>query len=189
VIRRRFDEDLERELRRTRRDGKPISLIMLDIDRFKAFNDRYGHPAGDDCIRRVAQLLAEKARRPADIVARYGGEEMCVVLPDTDEAGAYGVAEAIRVCVRALGLLHEGSEKGVITVSLGIASYSGEIAERSPAELISRADQALYVLKSVETRSWDGNRGAWHAQDRRRVASYDWLPQLQHPTNSYRRRL
>ncbi|WP_291312017.1 diguanylate cyclase, partial [Devosia sp. 66-14] len=149
VNRRRLDEDLDRELKRAARDRQSLSLIMLDIDRFKAFNDRYGHPAGDKCIKAVAGVLAQKARRPGDIAARYGGEEMCVVLPNTDEAGAYAVAEIIRSSVRDLRIGHEGSEKAVVTVSLGVSTCARGDETRIASVLVSRADEALYLAKSA----------------------------------------
>ena len=147
--RRAFDDCLEKEIARTRRSGLPISLIMIDIDRFKAFNDRYGHPAGDECLRRVAEILRRNVKRPADSVARYGGEEFGVILPDTDEDGAYSLAEELRKSVRGVSLEHDKSEKGVVTISLGIATYPALETRRSSLELISRADEALYTAKGA----------------------------------------
>ncbi len=147
--RRSFDDSLQNELARSRRNGQPIGLIMIDIDRFKAFNDTYGHPAGDECIRKVAGVLRAVAKRPADVVARYGGEELCMILPETDEPGTYAIAEELRLKVRGLGIMHNASEKGVVTISLGIATYSGGEPTLSTGELISRADEALYTSKGA----------------------------------------
>ena len=145
--RRAFDDCLDKEISRTRRSGFPISLILADIDRFKAFNDHYGHPAGDECLRRVAAVLSRSVKRPADVVARYGGEEFCVILPETDEDGAYLLGEELRKAVRALNLEHDWSEKGVVTISLGIATYDAAEMARSSLELVSRADEARCVRR------------------------------------------
>lgn len=147
--RRSLDQVLASELARTVRERQPISLLMIDVDRFKAYNDRYGHPAGDKCLKLVANSLREAALRPGDSLARYGGEEFVAVLPNTDEDGAYVIAERLRRSLRDLGLPHEGSEKGLITVSIGIACYPGAVIERTEAELLRRADQALYDAKAA----------------------------------------
>lgn len=147
--RRAFDELLVAELNRTERIRAPLSLIMLDIDRFKTYNDHYGHPAGDACLQRVARTVQQQVRSPADSVVRYGGEEICIVLPDTGEDGAYRLAERIRKSIRDLALEHQGSEKGIVTVSLGIASYADADTARSALELVSRADAALYQAKDA----------------------------------------
>jgi diguanylate cyclase (GGDEF)-like protein/PAS domain S-box-containing protein len=146
--RRSFDEGLLNEVSRSRRSRQPIGLIMIDIDRFKAFNDTKGHPAGDECIRQVAEVLRSSVRRPADMVARYGGEELCLILPDTEASGAHAVAEHVRAKVRALQIEHAASEMGVVTISVGVACYNGNERSMSSAELIGRADQALYLAKS-----------------------------------------
>lgn len=147
--RRSLDQVLAAELARTVRERQPISLLMIDVDRFKAYNDRYGHPAGDKCLKLVANSLREAALRPGDSLARYGGEEFVAVLPNTDEDGAYVLAERLRRSLRDLGLPHEGSEKGLVTVSVGIACYPGTVIERTEAELLRRADQALYDAKAA----------------------------------------
>jgi diguanylate cyclase (GGDEF)-like protein/PAS domain S-box-containing protein len=147
--RRSFDEELDKEVARTRRSGLPISLIMIDIDRFKLFNDRYGHPAGDDCIKKVASVLRRAAKRTTDLAARYGGEELCLILPDTDEAGAFALAEQLRLAVRALAIEHAASEKGVVTISLGVATYSDTELARSAEALVAWADEALYTAKGA----------------------------------------
>src|SRR5579859_4005198 len=107
--RRRFDEFLLREWRRSRRGRAPLALVLLDVDNFKAFNDHYGHAAGDDCLREVAATIAMLVRRPGDLCARYGGEEFAAILPHTDLTGARTLAERIREAVLALEIPHEGS--------------------------------------------------------------------------------
>lgn len=146
--RRGFDERLDEEIQRAHRNHHPLSLVIADIDRFKAYNDRYGHQAGDDCLKQVAAALRAAARRPADVAARYGGEEMTLILPETDQQGAWDVAEQLRQSVRALEIAHAGSEKRVVTVSVGLATLEPG-APVSSAELIRRADAALYIAKDA----------------------------------------
>ena len=145
--RRRFDLDFMRELGRARRDRHPISLVIADVDFFKAFNDTYGHPAGDDCLRRIAGALRGTCRRPVDVAARYGGEEFALILPDTTEEAARSRAfEAMRA-VAALEIEHRGSEVArVVTMSLGIAGCVPD-AQIVADTLVERADQALYAAK------------------------------------------
>ena len=145
--RRRFDLDLMRELGRARRERRPISLLIADVDFFKAFNDTYGHPAGDDCLRRVAGALRATCRRPLDLAARYGGEEFALILPDTTEEAARGRAlEAMRA-VAALEIEHRGSQVArVVTLSVGVAGCVPD-AQIVADTLIERADQALYAAK------------------------------------------
>jgi diguanylate cyclase (GGDEF)-like protein/PAS domain S-box-containing protein len=147
--RRALDERLDREIVRSQRAMTAISVLLIDVDRFKAFNDLYGHPAGDTCLKRVATVLQSHARRPADIVARWGGEEFVLVLPEQDEDTAYRVAESCRQSVRDLGLEHSGSEKGAVTVSIGVASHAAADEDRSGLELVTRADEALYTAKTA----------------------------------------
>jgi len=148
--RRRFNEVLDRELKRAQRSSKPVSLILLDVDYFKKYNDAYGHVAGDDCLRTVAQAVAGKAARSEDLAARYGGEEFAVVLPDTDSAGAVRVAEGIREAVLALRLPHTGSPLGMVRVSLGAATVRPDRAlGADKLELIRQADALLYQSKSA----------------------------------------
>jgi diguanylate cyclase (GGDEF)-like protein len=145
--RRHFDLYLEQEWSRALRQKQPISMVMLDIDYFKAFNDAYGHPLGDQCLTQVAQALEEVVQRPTDLAARYGGEEFALVLPNTQNAAA--VAEACRVAIQALGIAHEFSDVApVITISAGVCSL---IPTRymSPAVLIQQADDALYEAKET----------------------------------------
>jgi diguanylate cyclase (GGDEF)-like protein len=141
------NEFLEREWRRAIRDGKEFAVVMIDIDFFKAYNDLYGHLAGDDCLKKVAGALQRGVRRPGDLLARYGGEEFIVLLPATDLDGAVKVAEAIHKGVVALQLRHKGSKVARhVTVSIGCASMipgKDSVAER----LIGAADAALYEAK------------------------------------------
>lgn len=146
--RRYFDEIVHREWRRAARNGKPISLIMADIDNFKPYNDTYGHPEGDQCIKKVVTALQESLKRPADMVARYGGEEFAVILPDTGEEGALLVAEVQRARVEALAIEHITSGGGnQVTVSLGVATTIPK-HDTSPTSIIAAADQALYMAKN-----------------------------------------
>lgn len=145
--RRRFDEVFLAEWSRLLREERPLALIMCDVDHFKAYNDTYGHQAGDLCLEQVAQAIAKVAKRPADCVARYGGEEFVVVLPNTDLAGATHVAEAIRMAVHHLNLPHATSSvSNRVTLSLGVACQipSDDIA---PSLLIEAADRAVYAAK------------------------------------------
>jgi diguanylate cyclase (GGDEF)-like protein len=145
--RRRFDEALPLEWRRCQRNGTPMSLLLVDVDCFKTFNDHYGHLAGDECLRAVAAVLAGQARRPYDLVARYGGEEFVCLLPETDLAGAKLIAERMRAIVSALGIEHACSATaGHVTISLGGAVvYPGEAS--FPEEALALADQRLYQAK------------------------------------------
>jgi diguanylate cyclase (GGDEF)-like protein len=121
--RRRFDEALSQEYARHVRSGAELSLILLDIDHFKAFNDNYGHLAGDDCLRQIGRVIADCAARPADLAARYGGEEFACILPETDDTGAVIIAEQIRRGIQALAIPHKGSDAAdCVTASLGVVT-------------------------------------------------------------------
>jgi diguanylate cyclase (GGDEF)-like protein/PAS domain S-box-containing protein len=146
--RRTFDEKLEIEYRRAERGDMNIAVLMIDVDRFKSFNDRYGHPAGDKCLRRIADAIAVSVRRPGDVTARYGGEEFAVVLPGADEAGAVTVAANIQCAVKELGIEHGDSEWGVATVSIGVAASRPAASSEAPDQLLREADRALYVAKN-----------------------------------------
>jgi diguanylate cyclase (GGDEF)-like protein len=148
--RRTFDSHLESEWLRAAREDTPLSLLLVDIDCFKAFNDAYGHQAGDFCLRAVAHLLRNAVKRPADLVARYGGEEIAVLLPVTSRKGAARIAELIRSGVEALGMPHKHSAPaGVVTISVGAATLfpASEALSIGPKDLIAMADRALYEAK------------------------------------------
>jgi diguanylate cyclase (GGDEF)-like protein/PAS domain S-box-containing protein len=142
--RRCFDDQLAEEFRRAARQQLPLALVLLDVDGFKLFNDRYGHLAGDDCLRRICGVL----RRPGDLAARYGGEEIAVLLPATDDRGAVLIAEQIRSTVGGLGIAHLDSANGMVTISAG-ASFMIPGGDDEPAGLIQAADRALYQAKQA----------------------------------------
>ena len=146
--RRQFDRVLQIEWQRAFRHGSPLTLLLIDVDRFKAFNDLYGHLQGDSCLRSVARIAAEISRRSSDTVARYGGEEFAVILPGTHTAGAQQTADRLRKAILALEMAHGGSSHGVVTVSIGCAT----VVPREGAnvtEIIAAADAALYAAKSA----------------------------------------
>ena len=159
--RRRFDEILEHELRRAQRAGASLALILIDVDFFKKFNDRYGHPAGDACLQAVAGVLAGQVNRNRDLPARYGGEEFAVVLPDTDAAGAMAVAERLRHEIEALRLPHHESPFDVVTASLGVSAIApGAGDSPDPLGLVARADRHLYQAKHAGRNRSDGGAAA-----------------------------
>ena len=145
--RRAFDEVLADEWRRCAREGRPLALLVADIDHFKRYNDHYGHLTGDECLKRVARLLAGLARRGGDLVARYGGEEFVVLLPGCELAEALARAEEGRLAVEGLAIEHEGSPLGRITLSLGVAALV-PTAEVAAEVLFAAADTNLYRAKS-----------------------------------------
>lgn len=163
--RRSFDEALTREWRRGLRNRDATSLLMIDVDHFKLFNDRYGHPAGDACLRAVADTLGGVTHRPGDLVARWGGEEFAVLLPQTPGAGAHHVARKVIAALERRAIPHEASPTApFVSVSIGISSFDDhsawwarvhteqEAAEKSglgPAMLLSCADRALYMAKAA----------------------------------------
>lgn len=145
--RRYFDELIEKEWRRAIRNTTPLSLILIDIDHFKTFNDRYGHQTGDNCLRRIAKALSNSVKRSGDIIARYGGEEFITVLPETDIKGAVYIAEKMRSNVIDLGIAHDGHKSAdVVSISLGVATIIPD-RNSSPDALIAKADRALYKAK------------------------------------------
>jgi diguanylate cyclase (GGDEF)-like protein len=146
--RRHFDVAMEKEHRRAKRGGTPLSLLMIDIDHFKAYNDHYGHQKGDQCLIQVAAALAGMLKRPCDLMARYGGEEFAMILPETDVDQAMLMAEAIRARTQELAIPHERNTDSsqLITVSIGIATQKMD-APVDVEALIGAADRALYQAK------------------------------------------
>jgi len=145
--RRAFDRRFEEILGQSRRYGRPVSLVLFDVDHFKAYNDHYGHLAGDECLRMVAAALSKAMRRPGDVLARYGGEEFVAILPDTAADGARAVANAAREEVARLALDHVASAEGIVTVSGGVAAATSAAADLTASAVIEQADQALYRAK------------------------------------------
>ncbi|HHJ80504.1 MAG TPA: diguanylate cyclase [Candidatus Tenderia electrophaga] len=147
--RRVFDEFTQKEWSRAVRDNSQLSLVMIDIDHFKTYNDNYGHQGGDDCLRKVAQKLANTVNRSGDLVARYGGEEFVVVMPGTGLEGAKSIAEALCEGVSSLGLEHaHSSTADHVTISLGVACMV-PTADGTPEDLVAKADGALYEAKET----------------------------------------
>ncbi len=148
--RRHFNQYLELQWREAHREQTSLSIILCDVDHFKKYNDTYGHLAGDDCLKAVANALTDMIKRPDDLAARYGGEEFAMILPRTDLTGAAHIAEAIRQQVYALQEPHRSSDTAdVVTLSLGVASIVPTSPEQSFQELINQADQALYKAKGT----------------------------------------
>jgi diguanylate cyclase (GGDEF)-like protein len=146
--RRHFDERLSEEWARAKRDDTPLSLLLIDVDHFKKFNDQYGHQAGDGCLRSVARVLAAQAQRPADLAARYGGEEFALLLPNTDAGGCAEVGERIRGALHELGMLHAlNLPSKLVTVSLGGATNLPSQGVTDCSALVAAADRALYAAK------------------------------------------
>ncbi len=145
--RRIFDEVLDKEWKRAVREHACISLLLIDIDYFKLFNDTYGHQGGDDCLERVAKALDGGLKRGGDMVARYGGEEFAVILPSTDADGAANIARTLCDAVNALNITHTQSQAtDHVTISIGVASWSPAVGDE-PSQLITLADEALYRVK------------------------------------------
>ncbi|HTX59310.1 MAG TPA: diguanylate cyclase [Verrucomicrobiae bacterium] len=168
--RREFDQALAREWERCARTRAPLSLLLLDVDHFKAFNDTYGHVLGDDCLRRVAAVLAAGAGRPGDVVCRYGGEEFAAILPETDEAGAYVVAGEICQGVRGLQIPHRGSSLHYVSASIGVGTTIPQAG--APQTLTERADANLYRAKAAgRNRSASGTAIDQFAARAERVAA------------------
>lgn len=147
--RRNFDERLAIEAQRAHREGTQLALLMIDIDYFKYFNDTYGHVAGDECLRTVSQTLKGCLKRPSDYIARYGGEELAVILANTDNNGALNVATLMLEALKRLHIAHAKSPFEHVTVSIGAASAAGELLFGRQLTLIEAADQALYRAKAA----------------------------------------
>ena len=146
--RRQFDQTLAREWARSMRLGRPLAVIMMDIDLFKKFNDHYGHQGGDECLRMIADAIRAGARRASDLAARYGGEEFSVIAVDTDITNAWTLAEVVRLSIRDRALPHALSPAGIVTASAGVAATVPSDGMR-PEALLKRADQALYRAKAA----------------------------------------
>ncbi len=154
--RRMFNGSLGLEWRRAYRNAQSLVVIMIDIDYFKQFNDLYGHLAGDDCLRAVAEILHTSSRRPGDVAARYGGDEFVMLLPDTDIVGAKNFGDSLCCTISALNIKHEYSpHNGIVTVSVGVSAIFPS-NDTSAISLISLADEALYEAKVAGR-----NRMAW----------------------------
>ncbi len=148
--RRQMDENLENEWKKALRSGKPLSILMIDIDYFKGYNDHYGHGAGDECLCRVAEALSNGVSRSGDMVARYGGEEFAVILPETDLQSALLIAERLRQLVLGLNLPHAASRLEMrVTVSIGCATMDSATGITKAAELLQKADSMLYQAKKM----------------------------------------
>lgn len=146
--RRHFDCQLDVEWRRTRRSGQPLTLIMIDVDHFKAYNDHFGHLAGDGVLRQVAQALSGCLRRPSDLLARYGGEEFVALLPDTNHEGGLQVAEAMGAAITALNIkAAPGLDNPLLTISRGLSCVLASNNANDAHGLCQRADEALYSAK------------------------------------------
>ncbi len=147
--RRTFDEMLPQYYRRARQGRESFTIVMIDVDRFKFYNDRYGHPEGDDCLRQVGAAIAASIRQTRDIAARYGGEEFALLLPETDEDSAVLVADRIRQNVERLALEHKDSPYGIVTISAGVCSLASDATDEGPDTLLRSADLALYAAKTA----------------------------------------
>ncbi|WP_071517103.1 AAA-like domain-containing protein [Geitlerinema sp. PCC 9228] len=147
--RRCFEEYLSREWQRSAQDKTPIAIVMCDVDRFKSYNDTYGHQRGDLCLQQIAKAIEETTQRSSDLVARYGGEEFTIILPQTDAKGAQEVAQKVRHRVRSLAIAHESVPYGaaIVTLSLGVASAVAD-AKFDAFTVVQAADRALYASKS-----------------------------------------
>lgn len=167
--RRRFDVFIQQEWLRAHRSREPLSLLLLDADHFKAYNDRYGHQAGDEALRQIASVLRTAVHRVTDLAARFGGEEFTIVLADTGGEGAVRVAETIRAGIEALRIPHVGSPEGVVTVSLGVATAND--AHAGVSDLIGASDRALYEAKNRGRNRVYIENGARESRERRSSVS------------------
>lgn len=143
--RRRLDQVLRQEWARAKRNARPLSVLMVDVDRFKAFNERHGHQGGDQALRRVAATIQRCIRRPADLAARYGGEEFLIILPETDRQGAHQLAENLRRQIEMQPPY--ANDVQPVTVSIGVATHAPDCPQHSLDALLRAADEALYQAK------------------------------------------
>ena len=147
--RRRFDDTMPHDIKKAKRTGTILSVLLIDIDHFKFYNDTYGHLEGDACLKKVAAALSSSLKRPRDLVARWGGEEFACLLPNTNAKGAENVAESLRTTIQNLAIPHESSPiQRVITISIGVVT-SNPMDESSFDNLLRRADEALYLAKEA----------------------------------------
>ena len=146
--RRKFDLALQDEFSRATREASVLALIMIDVDCFKQYNDLYGHAAGDECLKAIGKVVQAGPRRAGDMAARYGGEEMVLLLPGTEVAGAVIVAEKIRQAIYALELIHTGNPTGFVTISAGVEAWVPVLGQSEPVELVKAADRWLYRAKA-----------------------------------------
>lgn len=146
--RRKFDTTLKQEYVRAIRNRTSLALIMIDVDKFKQYNDIYGHPAGDDCLTRIGTALKKMPLRSADLIARYGGEELIILLPETDIHGAENIAERARAIIESLAIPHSGNQPSVVTISAGVAAIKPVLADLNPIGFLRTADEALYSAKA-----------------------------------------
>ncbi len=162
--RRAFDNALERQFNQARRAGKPLSLLMIDIDYFKSYNDQYGHPMGDECLRQVAKTLQQQTHRQEDLVARLGGEEFAILLPNTDNTGATLRAEQYRAAIECLKIQHDTNiPLPYVTISVGVGTVQVN-ASAQQNDLVQAADDALYRAKHEgRNRVNCQNLGAWQS--------------------------
>jgi diguanylate cyclase (GGDEF)-like protein len=166
--RRYFDQHLEIELKRAIRNQSPIALVMIDVDHFKKYNDHHGHVGGDAGLQAVAKAVQAGQHRPADVAARFGGEEFAILLPDTDIDGAVAVAESVRAAIAGLRIAHDASPDGILTISAGVHALIP--ARGDPAHLlVEAADRCLYQAK---------------AEGRNRVCTAMQAPVLARPTET-----
>ncbi|MEN6358775.1 MAG: diguanylate cyclase [Smithella sp.] len=155
--RRKFDEMLELESKRAMRSNFPLSLIMIDVDHFKQFNDQYGHAEGDACLRMIAQALQDMLPRSGDLVARYGGEEFAIILPQTDHKGAVHLAASLIKGIRKLQMFPDHSQSAVhVTISIGVATVIPGRNNVTPLQLIEGADAMLYLAKQNGRNQYQG---------------------------------
>jgi len=146
--RRCFDDEIIKELHRATRNRTPLALVMIDVDYFKRYNDTYGHLAGDECLRKIATAVKAAKKRPGDMVARYGGEEIVAMFPACDTHHAVQLANEILSAIQALAITHSGNPPGVVTASAGVAVLASVTPDTLAEKIIDMADKALYQAKS-----------------------------------------